>query len=144
MGQLLEKLPWREGLEIYESYIPDGATEKWAEKLIKRWLPEAKVEDLAPALHRAALYYWSGRTIKPLGRQANKRPVNWEYRTIIWLLGFVWEFYGRTCGTASSAPGKFEGFVWDAIRLIEPGRKDPPGRQAFRTTRGKRPHLDDL
>ena len=53
MGQLLEKLPSRDGLEIYESRITNGAAEQWAEKLIKRWLPEAKVEDLAPALHRA-------------------------------------------------------------------------------------------
>jgi hypothetical protein len=142
---LIEQLPWRDGLDAFEWRVPAEAPKLWARELGRRWLPQADDDELAQGLRRAALYYWAGRTMGRAGTQLRKRPVNWGDRAIIWVLGFVWEYCGEHCGTGSRAPGRFEGFVHDSIMLIEPKRKDPlPGRQAFRSTKGKRPHYLDL
>ena len=145
-NSLIDKLPWRDGLDAFEHHVSEGEPERWARELIRRWLPQATEDELAPALRRVALYYWAGRTMGRAGRQAKKRPANMADRSIIWLLGFVWEFYGEQCGTAARAPGRFEGIVLDAIKLIEPERPEDtlPGRQAFRTTKAKRPHVSNL
>ncbi|MGH6866401.1 MAG: hypothetical protein ACREDO_09590 [Methyloceanibacter sp.] len=143
---LIDKLPYRDGIDIFESRIDEGEPLNWAKRIIGRWLPQASEEELEPALRRVALYYWLGRTIKPLGRQARKRPVNWDDRGIIWLLGFVWEFYGRECGTGNDAPSHFQAFVHEAILMIDPQRPEHslPGRQAFRTTKDRRARTADL
>ena len=143
---LVDKLPYRDGIDIFEARIKEGDPGNWARQLIVRWLPQAQEEELGQALERTALYYWLGQSITPLGRQARKRPVKWDDRSIIWLLGLFGSITEKLAGPAAAPRAALKSFVHDTILLIDPDRPEAslPGRQAFRTTKKRRPPVSDL
>ncbi len=125
MGEIKDHLPWRDGLDLFESESLDAAAVDYADQIIKKGVLRANYrQDLIAALRRAGLWYLFGRYVGP-GIASNKerakawreagyeeaarllklrsrgQPPRYGEQALIWVMTDAWEYFGLNPGTAS-------------------------------------------
>lgn len=168
MGEIKDHLPWRDGLDLFESESLDAAAVDYADQIIKKGVfkPNCR-QDLIAALRRAGLWYLFGRNARAgiasnrerakawreagyedaarlLKLRSRGQPPRYGEQALIWVMTDAWEYFGLNPGTAygrgvGNKESPFQRTCKGWIQAIEKIPRYRDQPQAFDHLPGKKP-----